>query len=343
MMTTAFITHPDYLLHTLPGHPEHAGRLERIEQVLAQHKMNERLLRPEPSPASVDTLAFVHQPLYGQNVREICERGGGHLDPDTYTLPVSYEVARLAAGGATLAVDTVVTGTATNAFAALRPPGHHATPTRGMGFCLFNNIAVAARHAQRKHDLERVLIVDFDVHHGNGTQDAFYDDKSVLFVSSHLYPFYPGTGAMSDVGIAEGRGYTLNMPLPGGVGNEGFKALYEKVLWPVARRFKPQLLLVSAGFDAHWSDPLANLKLDLSGYAYLARELKAMAEELCQGRLIFILEGGYQLEALSHGVLNVLYALLGRDEVVDPLGPAGGHEPSIDGRLNDLLALHEIG
>jgi len=341
-MPTAFVTHPDYLLHTLPGHPEHAGRLERIEQVLVEHEMDDHLLRPEPSAASVETLELVHQPGYVRVVREVCERGGGHLDPDTYTLPVSYEVARLSAGGATLAVDTVLEGKADNAFAALRPPGHHATPTRGMGFCLFNNIAIAARHAQDKHGLERVMIVDFDVHHGNGTQDVFYDDGSVLFASSHLYPFYPGTGARGETGTGDGRGFTLNAPLPPGVGNEGFSALYERVLWPLARRFAPQLLLVSAGFDAHWSDPLALLQLDLAGYAHLARELKRMADELCAGRLVFVLEGGYQLEALSHGVLNVLHVLLGRDDVVDPLGPASSREPSIDGLLKELLKLHGL-
>jgi acetoin utilization deacetylase AcuC-like enzyme len=341
-MTTAFVTHPDYLLHTLPGHPEHAGRLESIEHALAEHQMDDHLLRLEPTPASIEQLELVHQPRYIDAVREVSEQGGGMLDPDTYALPVSYEVARLSAGGATLAIDTVLEGNANNAFAALRPPGHHATPTRGMGFCLFNNIAIAARHAQHEHAVERVLIVDFDVHHGNGTQDVFYSDASVLFASSHLYPFYPGTGATGDTGQGDGRGYTLNIPLPGGVGNDGFSALYEQVLWPVARRFDPQLLLVSAGFDAHWRDPLATLQLDLRGYAHLARELTGMAAELCEGRVVFVLEGGYDLEALSHGVLNVLYALLGRADVSDPLGPAARREPSIEGQLKDLRALHSL-
>lgn len=341
-MTTAFVTHPDYLLHTLRGHPEHAGRLERIEQVLAEHDMDAHLLRPEPSPASMAQLELVHEPRYIDAVRAVSEQGGGMLDPDTYALPVSYEVARLSAGGGILAVDSVLTGKADNAFAALRPPGHHATPTRGMGFCLFNNIAIAARHAQHEHGIERVLIVDFDVHHGNGTQDVFYDDASVFYVSSHLYPYYPGTGALHDTGRGDGEGYTLNMPLPSSVGNEGFSALYEQVLWPVARRFEPQLLLVSAGFDAHWSDPLASLQLDLHGYSHLSRELVRVAGELCEGRVVFVLEGGYDLTALSHGVLNVLYALLGREDVSDPMGPASRREPSIERLLDDLRDLHHL-
>lgn len=342
-MTTAYLTHADYLSHTKRGHPEHAGRLERIEAVLDERGLKADLLLLDPLKATPEQVALVHRPEYVENLMLACERGGGMLDPDTYVLPASYEVALLAAGGAMRAVDAVVTGEAHNAFAALRPPGHHATPVRGMGFCLFNNIAIAARHAQAAHGLERVLIVDFDVHHGNGTQDAFYDDASVFFMSSHQYPFYPGTGALSDIGEGSGQGFTLNMPLEAGVGNVGFKALYEQLVWPLARRFKPQLVLVSAGFDAHWSDPLAMIELDLNGYAHLARELVSMADELCAGKIAFMLEGGYNLDALAYGVLNVLHALLGRGDSVDPLGPPGmAAEPSLDGRIANLKKLHGL-
>jgi acetoin utilization deacetylase AcuC-like enzyme len=265
------------------------------------------------------------------------------LDPDTYLLPVSYQVACLSAGGALAAVDAVLGKQADNALAVIRPPGHHATPNRAMGFCLFNNVALAARHAQAVYDeVERVLIVDYDVHHGNGTQDAFYEDGSVLYISTHQYPYYPGTGALQDIGSGPGRGATINMPLRAGTGNEGFKLLYERVLWPAARRFRPDLILVSAGFDAHWADPLAMLQLDLRGYAHLTRELVGMAGELCEGRVVFALEGGYALDVLSHGVLNVAYALLGRDTVLDPVGEVDMPGHPTDDLVAALLDLHEL-
>jgi len=320
MPTTATITHPDYRLHTMPGHPEHAGRIERTWALFKESGILADLLEIVPAPATDEQLARVHASRYIAFVKEVAAKGGGMLDPDTYFLPVSLDVARLAAGGAIAAVDAILGGKADNAMALVRPPGHHATPARAMGFCVFNNIAIAARHAQAVHKISRVLIVDYDVHHGNGTQDAFYTDGSVLFVSSHQYPFYPGTGALGDTGEGLGKGATINMPLQAGVGNDGFRLLYEKVVWPAARRFKPELILVSAGFDAHWSDPLATLQLDLKGYDYLTRELVRMAGELCGGKLVFVMEGGYDLDALSHGWLNIAYALQGSDRFSDPLG-----------------------
>jgi acetoin utilization deacetylase AcuC-like enzyme len=267
------------------------------------------------------------------------------LDADTYMLPQSYDIALKSAGGAIAAVDAVMAGDAANAIAAIRPPGHHATPTRGMGFCLFSNIAIAARHAQAAYPdtIKKVMIVDYDVHHGNGTQDAFYEDGSVLFVSSHQYPFYPGTGALADIGEGDGKGATINMPLRAGVGNDGFKLLYEKVLWPAARRFKPDLVLVSAGYDAHWADPLAMLQLDLRGYAHLTRELIAMAHELCKDRIVFVLEGGYDLDAVSHGLLNTAYALQGKDTILDPLGDLDMPQQGAESLVDQLLKLHNLG
>jgi acetoin utilization deacetylase AcuC-like enzyme len=344
MTRTAYVTHQDYRLHTLDRHPEHAGRIEAIWALLEEKAVLGDMRLVDPAPASVEQLSRVHEARYIDLVKRVAQEGGGMLDPDTYVLPVSYDVACLSAGGALAAVDAVLGGQADNALAVVRPPGHHAMPNRGMGFCLFNNIALAARHAQATYEeVERVLIVDYDVHHGNGTQEAFYQDGSVLYVSTHQYPYYPGSGALGDIGRGPGRGATINMPLRAGTGNEGFKLLYERVLWPAARRFRPDLLLVSAGFDAHWADPLAMLQLDLHGYAYLTRELIRMAEELCSGRVIFVLEGGYDLEALSHGVLNVAYALLGQDIVIDPLGEVGMPSQPTDDLVAALLDLHKLG
>jgi acetoin utilization deacetylase AcuC-like enzyme len=341
-MTTAYVTHPNYVLHTLEGHPEHAGRLERIWQVLDTEGVAARMTPVKPASATPEQLALVHEPGYVQFVEKAARDGGGMLDPDTYLLPVSYDVACLATGGVLSAVDAVCVGEARNAFAAVRPPGHHATSTRAMGFCVFNNIAVGARYAQKEHAIGRVMIVDFDVHHGNGTQDAFYSDPSVLYVSTHQYPHYPGTGTVNETGAGDGVGTNINMPLPAGVGNEGFKTLYERVLWPAARRFAPDLIMVSAGFDAHWSDPLAMLQLDLNGFAHLARQLRDMADELCEGRLIYTLEGGYDLDALGYGVLNVCKTLLGDDDVVDPIGEAPMPGRPTDDLVARLIELHGL-
>jgi len=345
MTTTAYVTHPDYTLHTMSAHPEYAGRIERIWQVFDASGMTGKLLGITPEPATVEQLARVHDPRYVEHVRKAAESGGGMLDADTYVKPVSYDVALKSAGGAIAAVEAVLSGQADNAIAAIRPPGHHATPIRGMGFCLFGNIAVAARHAQAAHPelVRRVMIVDYDVHHGNGTQDAFYSDGSVLFASTHQYPFYPGTGALGDIGEGEGKGATINMPLRAGVGNDGFERLYERVVWPAARRFKPDLILVSAGYDAHWADPLAMLQLDLRGYAHLSRELIRMAQELCGGRIAFVLEGGYDLDALAHGLLNTAYALQGVDTILDPLGDLDMPQQSADELVEKLVALHGLG
>ncbi len=343
MTVTAYVTHADYRLHNVNGHPEHAGRIERIWQVLDEHKVLDQLLSITPDPATVEQLLLVHHPQHVERVKRASDAGDMLMDPDTYVTSVSYRVALLAAGGVIAAVDAVMGGQANNGLVAVRPPGHHATPGRAMGFCLFNNVAIAARHAQKTYEaIRRVMIVDYDVHHGNGTQDAFYEDPSVLYVSTHQYPFYPGTGAAGEIGEGEGRGTTLNMPLRAGTGNAGFHMLYESVLWPAARRFKPDLILVSAGFDAHWADPLAMLQLDLHGYTHLTRELIAMADELCQGRIVFVLEGGYDLEVLSHGMLNVARALQGVDEIVDPLGQLDMPGQTTEKLIELLAQLHHL-
>jgi acetoin utilization deacetylase AcuC-like enzyme len=267
-----------------------------------------------------------------------------HLNADTYITPNGYTLARLAAGGVVRAVEEVLSGRAGNALAAVRPPGHHAMPTHGMGFCILGNIPIAIRYAQHEYDIRRVLVVDFDVHHGNGTEAMFYDDDSVLFISTHQYPFYPGTGAVNDIGRDKGQGFTINIPLTPGHGDNNYAALFERVVWPAAQRFQPELIILSAGFDAHWADPLAGMRLTLTGYAHLTRELIRMADQLCGGKIVFALEGGYNLTALAHGVSNVARALLGDDEVSDPIGPPRDDslEPDIEPLIDMLRKIHGL-
>ncbi len=341
-MTTVYVYHPLYLVHRLPGHPERPERLERVMETLRREGLLECLDGLEPVPATEAEIELVHSPAHLQRVRQVAARGGGHLDPDTYVNAQSYEVALLAAGGVNTAVRAVLGGKVGNAFCLVRPPGHHATPERGMGFCLFNNVAIAARVAQGECGLERVMIVDFDVHHGNGTQDVFFQDPSVLYFSTHEYPFYPGTGHWRDTGRRQGEGTTVNVPLPAGVGDAGYAAVFRSLLWPVARRFRPQLVLVSAGFDAHWSDPLAMMRLSLTGYAHLVRELCEIAQTLCDGHIVFVLEGGYHLDVLAYGVLNTFYALLDDDQVADPIGPSPTVEQPVEQLIGELCRFHQL-
>jgi acetoin utilization deacetylase AcuC-like enzyme len=275
-------------------------------------------------------------------LRWATEQNGGWLDLDTYTTAGSWEAALLAAGGAIQLVEAIAAGRASNGFALVRPPGHHATPTRSMGFCLFNNIAIAARHALDTLGIERLAIVDYDVHHGNGTQDCFYDEERVLFCSTHASPLYPGTGAEQEVGSGAGYGTTLNLPLAYGVGDAGFARLYDDVVLPALRRFRPQLILVSAGYDGHWDDPLGPLSLSVAGYAALTQRLAELADALCGGRIALVLEGGYSLPALGACVVAALRVLLGRDPGPDPLGAAGGREPDVSALIERTRRTHPL-
>ncbi len=341
-MTTAYVTDTRFAAHNLPGHVENAERLRAIHQLLNERGLPDRMLRLTPEPANRAQLLMAHADDYLGLLAWTETQKGLQLGPDTYVLPQSFEIARLSAGSAIKGVDAVLSGQADNALVCARPPGHHATPAMGMGFCLLDNIAIAARHAQNAYGLKRVMIVDYDVHHGNGTQDIFYADPSVMFLSTHQYPWYPGTGAVDEVGEGEGVGATVNVPLPAGVGDEGYGQVYQQIVWPVVRRFEPQLMMVSAGFDAHWADPLCQMKLTLKGYDLLTRELMAMADAFCSGRIVFVLEGGYNLTSLSHGVLNVAHALLGDSDLVDPLGPAKGAEPGIASLIGQIKRIHKL-
>jgi acetoin utilization deacetylase AcuC-like enzyme len=341
-MTTAISTTRSHRRHDEPRHPERADRLDAIEAALDASGLRPLLLALPHRPASAEQVSAVHRPQVVELVRRASLLGGGWLDGDTYTTDGSWDAALDAAGGVVQAVDAVAAGRAANAFALVRPPGHHATRVRSMGFCLFNNVAIAARHALDTWRYHRIAIVDYDVHHGNGTQDIFYDDGRVLFISTHGTPLYPFTGPAHEVGEGPGRGATLNIPLPAGAGDVGFRLVYEACVVPALRRFAPELILVSAGYDAHWADPLGSLALSVAGYAWLTRQLVALADELCGGRIVLALEGGYHREALAACAVAAIRALLGRDPGADPLGPAGRPEPDLAALVASLRAQHPL-
>ena len=307
--------------------------------------MTDQLLHIEPRHATNDQILAVHSPAHLERLTAISHQDRMvRIDADTYALPVSLDIARLAAGAVTGAVDALADGLADNALAVVRPPGHHATIDWQMGFCLLNNIAIAARHAQARHGFQKILIIDYDVHHGNGTQDIFYADPSVMFVSIHQSPHYPGSGALDETGTGLGEGFTLNVPLAGGHGDASYQKIITDVVWPAAERFAPDLMLISVGFDAHWMDPLASMQLSLSGYDQLAREMLRMAEKLCGGKIVFVMEGGYDLMALAHGWCNIARALLGQDALSDPYGaaPSSGRGTDVQSVIDRVRRIHKL-
>ena len=301
---TGFVYEPIYLQHkTGAMHPEHPRRLTAIYDFLAQSGLLQKLKTITSNPIALEWLREIHTAEYIAHVREVCEKNQGYLDSmDTEVSARSYEAALHAAGGVAAAADAVSRGEVRNAFCAVRPPGHHAVSDRAMGFCLFNNIAVAARYLQKKHNYERILIVDWDVHHGNGTQDAFYDDPTVFYFSTHQYPHYPGSGAAQQRGSGKGDGCTLNVPMAPGAGDEHYLRAFEEQLTPAAREFKPDFILVSAGFDFHESDPLSSIIVTYDGFQRISEIVVELAETLCGGRLVSALEGGYALQALTQNV-----------------------------------------
>ncbi len=343
-MKVGIVYHPIYLEHDTGQHVENSSRLVEIMTLLDKSGLQKQLVQFSPQPTSVEDLLLVHSIEHISRIENVARAGGGWLDADTVMSPASYEAALYAAGGAIRAVEAVMNREVDSAFALIRPPGHHATGQRAMGFCLFNNIAVAARRALKAYGLDRILIVDFDVHHGNGTQDAFYDDPHVLYFSSHEYPFYPGTGSIDEIGAGEGEGKTVNVPLPAWCGDEEYLRVYREILIPVAQRFKPEIILVSAGYDPHWADQISLMQVSVSGFAQIVQILKKLAEELCEGRLAFGLEGGYHTQALAWSVKATLEVLLGKDKIEDPLGQASrGRAPRIDNLLSTVKAIHGLG
>jgi len=307
-MSTLLITHPACLDHLTPtGHPERPDRLRAVARVLEAEKF-QNLARVEAPRAELETIALCHPMDYVEGIRDANpQQGMVRIDADTSMSPGSFEAALRAVGGAIYAVDEVVGKKAANAFVAIRPPGHHAETTRPMGFCLFNNAAIAARYAQKKHGLERTAIVDFDVHHGNGSQEIFWSDRTVMYSSTHQMPLYPGTGAVSERGE---HNTVVNAPLRPGDGGQQFREAFESRILPRLREFKPDLIVISAGFDAHRLDPLANLQLVEDDFGWATRKLMEVADASAGGRVVSTLEGGYDLEGLANSVAAHVTALM---------------------------------
>jgi acetoin utilization deacetylase AcuC-like enzyme len=311
---TGFVYHQDYLKHeTGEQHPENSKRLVHLLEHLRNAGVWEKLEQIKPYNSSSKWIKLVHSPAYIKSIEEACKNGVEMLDADTVISRDSYNVALLAVGGVLAGVDAVVNKKVKNAFCAVRPPGHHAEYERAMGFCIFNNIAIATRYIQKKHNFKKILIVDWDAHHGNGTQNAFYTDPSVYYFSVHQFPHYPGTGNEEEIGEKEGAGFTLNMPMAAGSGDLEYREAFENIFYPAAQQFSPDFILISAGFDGHKDDPLSNLNLTCKGYEKLTQIVLNLAEECCQGRLVSILEGGYNVKAFPESVEAHLSELMGEE------------------------------
>lgn len=297
--------------HMTPvGHPERPERILKIVEELEQKSELESVIHISPAPAQEKWISAVHTLQHFQKVKDSAKQAFYQFDPDTYASPESFEVALQAVGSTVKLVKKLTGGEIDAGLALVRPPGHHAESNRIMGFCLFNNIAIAAHWAVSEGGLQRVAVVDFDVHHGNGTQEIFYSRQDVMYLSAHQFPFYPGTGHFSELGQNEGKGFTVNFPIRAGIGNYFYCSLFEDFVIPVIRQFEPQLVLVSAGYDAHQNDPLAGMNLDEDGFGELVNQLNQVAVEVCDGRIGYILEGGYNLEALGKSVLRTLTTTL---------------------------------
>ncbi len=307
---TLLYTNPTFLEHVTGAHPDHPRRLIAITDLLEEQKLRQRCQLPNWKPASLEQLSRLHSPEYVNRVKEYAAAGGGRLEADTVVSDHSFDVAQLAAGAACDAVRSVLVGEDKTALCLTRPPGHHARPRDAMGFCLFNNVAIATRSALAEHRLDRVLVVDWDVHHGNGTQEMFWEDGRVGFLSIHRSPFYPGTGAADETGSGQGLGCIANIPITFGTSRQEYHQRFERALADLAKKVKPQLVLISAGFDAHRQDPIGSLDLEIEDFTRLTQTVLATAREYANGRVVSILEGGYNPQRLAESIEIHLTELL---------------------------------
>lgn len=349
MNTTGYLYSPVFLEHQQAGHPECSERLAATYSGLEESGLLSHLTHVNFAPAAFAEITRVHDAKYVRTLQQYAERGGGALDASTYVMSQTYKSASWAVGAAIAATRSVLIGEVERVFALVRPPGHHAHADHGEGFCFFNNIAFSALTALGDvgtdgiDGVERVMIVDWDVHHGNGTESLFYTDPRVLYVSLHEHPLYPMTGALDDIGAGAGRGFNVNIPLPSGVGDNGYLQVLDEVIEPLAERFHPQLLLVSSGYDVHWREPLARMSMSLTGVSSLIARLMAISQTHCGGKLVMLLEGGYDLQVLKHGVANTFRLLCDQvADIIDPLGKAMQDAPSISRILQRVKQLHQI-
>ena len=313
MAVTGVVWDPVYLEHvTDDGHPDHPRRLQRLYDCLQTPPASGRFITVAPEPSSDQEILLVHSPAYFKKVRATSGKGAASLSADTLTCDRSFHVAMMAAGGVIKAIRKVLDGSLANALVLCRPPGHHAERTRAMGYCIFNNVAIGAMVARKIMGLARVMVVDWDLHHGNGTQHVFERDPTVFFFSSHQFPHYPGTGHPTETGLGPGEGTTMNVPLMRGCGDGEFIAIYQALLMPVVRAFRPELVLVSAGFDIHAADPLGAMKVSPRGFAGLTRLMLDLARQSCRGRVVFCLEGGYDAGAMAEGAMAMIDELSGQ-------------------------------
>ena len=323
MRKTGFVYSPVYLKHNTGSHPENSSRLTAIINWIEKENLTEKLINLTPIPATVEQISLIHDKKYIHNVKEACDNlipplpplakgGRGELDADTVISKDSYDAALLAAGGVITGIDAVFEGKIHNAFCCVRPPGHHAEKNKAMGFCIFNNIAIGAKYVQKKYGIKKVFIVDWDLHHGNGTQNAFYYDSAVFYISTHQQYIFPGTGSPEENGEGDGKGFTMNFPLPHGEGDKEYISLFKKRIYPEIINYKPDLIMISAGFDAHINDPLGSMNITSEGFGKLTDIICEASDKVCKGRIVSVLEGGYNLEALGESVVFHLKSLIGK-------------------------------
>lgn len=345
MMKIGLVYGPIYLEHDTSGKDvETDKRLIETMSILRRDHLIDKLYIIAPRSASKEELMTVHTIEHVEQIENLCRTGGGWIDEVTIVSSASYKVAQYAVGGVIEGLEALMGGQIDKVFALIRPPGHHATTNTPMGFCLFNNIAIAAKRALTRDGLDRVMIVDYDVHHGNGTQEIFYDSDNVLYFSVHQSPpFYPSSGFIEEIGTGAGIGTTVNVPLAPESGDSEYMRVFNEILIPLARRFRPQLILVSAGYDPHWTHKTSQIRVSVDGFSWMVNVLDKLADELCNGRILFALEGGYNITALAYSVKATIERLLGYTETIDPLGYAPKNKkPDIDDILEAVKKIHKI-